>query len=161
MDSKAIESLVREVLRNVSQANTAGSSSGLTVEDYPLQEKRPELIKSHTGKKLEQLTLDGVKKGEISFDDLKIHPDTLEYQAEIAEAAGRPHLAQNFRRAKELTAVPDEEILAMYNALRPFRSSKQELLDHADHLEKTYNAKACAQLIREAAEVYEKRDMLA
>ena len=107
------------------------------------------------------MTLDGVKKGEISFDDLKIHPDTLEYQAEIAEAAGRPHLAQNFRRAKELTAVPDEEILAMYNALRPFRSSKQELLDHADHLEKTYNAKVCAQLIREAAEVYEKRDMLA
>ena len=41
MDSKAIESLVREVLRNVSQANTAGSSSGLTVEDYPCRKKGP------------------------------------------------------------------------------------------------------------------------
>ena len=41
MDPKAIESLVREVLRNVNQANTAGGSSGLTVQDYPLREKRP------------------------------------------------------------------------------------------------------------------------
>jgi propanediol dehydratase small subunit len=161
MDPKAIESLVREVLRNVNQASAAGSGSALTAQDYPLQEKRPALIKSRTGKGLEELTLEGVKKGEITFEDLRIHPDTLEYQAEIAEAAGRPSLAQNFRRAKELTAVPDEEILSIYNSLRPFRSSKQELLGYADRLEKTYNATTCAQLIREAAEVYEKRDMLA
>ena len=38
MDPKAIESLVREVLRNVNQANTAGSS-GLTVQDYLCRKK--------------------------------------------------------------------------------------------------------------------------
>jgi propanediol dehydratase small subunit len=161
MDTKTIESLVREVLRNVGQAPVSASGDKLSVKDYPLQEKRPELVKSRTGKTLDQLTLDGVKKGEITFDDLRVHPDTLNYQASIAEAAGRPALAQNLQRAKELTAVPDEEILFLYNSLRPYRSSKSDLLGYADRLEKTYNATSCAKLIREAADVYEKRGMLA
>lgn len=161
MDTKMIESLVREVLRNVEQTPAVASGDKLTVQDYPLQEKRPELVKSRTGKSLNQLTLDNVKSGAITFEDMSIHPDTLEYQAIIAEASGRLTLAQNFRRAKELTAVPDDEILAIYNGLRPYRSSKADLLGYADRLETTYNASVCAKFIREAAEVYEKRGMLA
>ncbi len=30
----------------------------------------------------------------------------------------------NFERAAELTAVPDDRILEIYNALRPYRSTR-------------------------------------
>ena len=36
--------------------------------------------------------------------DLAIHPEALLRQAEIARAAGRPTLAQNFERAADLVA---------------------------------------------------------
>jgi propanediol dehydratase small subunit len=164
MDEKMIESLVRQVLRSAesgSEPSPAAASSGkLGVQDYPLQEKRPELIKSRTGKSLDQLTLEGVRKGEVTFQDMQIDPATLEYQAQIAESAGRPQLAQNLRRAMELTRVPDDEILSLYNALRPYRSTKKDLLGYAERLQKEYNASACAQLFQEAAEIYEKRGML-
>ena len=99
-------------------------------------------------------------KGEVTFADFSIANQTLEYQAQIAESMGRNQIAQNLRRAIELTSIPDEEVLSLYNSLRPYRSTKDELLAHADHLEKDYNAVQCARLFREAAEVYEKRGML-
>jgi propanediol dehydratase small subunit len=37
-------------------------------------------------------------------------------------------LAMNFERAAELTAVPDDRILEIYNALRPYRSTKYQCL---------------------------------
>ncbi len=43
---------------------------------------------------------------------------------------------RNFCRAAELIAIPDERILAIYNALRPFRL-QAELLAIADELEHT------------------------
>jgi len=169
VDEKNIELLVREVLQSLggnALAPSAGEKTGgdgqkLSVEDFPLQEKRPELIRSKTGKKMEELTLEALMKGQINFEDFRTDPGILEYQAQIAEAAGRPQLAQNLRRAMELTALPDEEVLSLYNSLRPYRSSKAQLLGYAEHLEKTYQAIACAKLFREAAEVYEKRGMLA
>jgi propanediol dehydratase small subunit len=69
-------------------------------------------------------------------------------------------MARNFERAAELVDVPDEVILKMYNMLRPNRSTKAELLAMADELSKKYNAKTCAKLVLEAAEVYEKRGIL-
>ncbi|MGB4868447.1 MAG: diol dehydratase small subunit, partial [Candidatus Promineifilaceae bacterium] len=60
----------------------------------------------------------------------------------------------------ELTNVPDERVLGMYNALRPNRSSKADLLAIADELESQYGAKVCANFVREAAGVYEARDVL-
>ena len=44
----------------------------------------------------------------------------------------------NFERAAELTAVPDDRILEIYNALRPYRSTQAELLAIADDLEHRY-----------------------
>ena len=93
----------------------------------------------------------------LSFDDVRIRPETLEYQAQIAESAGRPHLARNLRRAGEMTRIPDARVLEIYNALRPYRSTKQELLDIANELESKYQAKICAGFVREAVKVYEKR----
>ncbi|MEL7565339.1 MAG: diol dehydratase small subunit [Dehalobacterium sp.] len=167
MDDKKLEAMVREVLQAMGQNAGSGiteqksqEAQKLTVKDFPLQEKRRDLIKSRTGKSLDELNLDAVMKGAVNFSDFSIDTQTLEYQAQIAEDAGRPQIAQNLRRAIELTAVPDEEVLSLYNALRPYRSSKDELLGYAEHLEKTYHAAQCAKLFREAAEIYEKRGML-
>lgn len=54
----------------------------------------------------------------------------------------------------------DERILAIYNALRPFRSSQAELLAIADELEHTWHATVNAAFVRESAEVYQQRHKL-
>jgi propanediol dehydratase small subunit len=105
--------------------------------------------------------LDAVLNGEVTAEDLRITPQTLRLQAEIADAVRRPQLAQNMRRAAELTAVPDERILEIYNALRPRASTKQQLLEIAEELENRYSASVNAAFVREAAEVYERRGCLA
>jgi propanediol dehydratase small subunit len=128
--------------------------------DYPLSGKRPDLVQSATGLRLDEITLEKVGAGKIGFEDIRIRPETLEYQAQIAESAGRPVLAANLRRAGELTRIPDERVLEIYNALRPYRSTKRELLDIADELESKYQARICSALVREAAEVYERRGRL-
>jgi propanediol dehydratase small subunit len=128
--------------------------------DYPLGIKRPDLVRSATGLTLDEITLDRVISKEISFEDVKIRPETLEYQAQVAESAGRPRLAANLRRAGEMTKIPDERVLEMYNALRPYRSTKKELMDIAEELESQYQARVCAALVREAADEYERRGRL-
>ena len=70
-----------------------------------------------------------VINGELSADDMRIAPETLEMQAQVAESVHREAFAGNLRRAAELIAVPDDRLLEIYNALRPYRSTKQELLD--------------------------------
>lgn len=129
-------------------------------QDYPLATKRPEFIKTPTGKKLEDVTLEKVLSGEIKPEDVRISPETLEMQAQIAEGMNRDAMARNFRRASELIAVPDDRILEIYNSLRPYRSTKEELLSIAEELESKYNAKVNADFLREAAEIYEKREKL-
>lgn len=56
--------------------------------------------------------------------------------------------------------APDDVILKMYDKLRPNRSTKLELVLMAQELLEKYNAKNCARLVMEAAEVYEKRGIL-
>jgi propanediol dehydratase small subunit len=129
--------------------------------DYPLSSRRPDLLHTPTGKPIDDLTLDAVVAGDLSPLDLRIAPDTLLMQAEIADGVGRWQLAENFRRAAEMTEIPDERVLAMYNALRPNASTGQELADLADELEREYSAGRTAALVREAAEVYERRNLLA
>jgi propanediol dehydratase small subunit len=129
--------------------------------DYPLATKRPELLRTPTGKSLDEITVPAVLAGEVTAEDLRISAGTLRLQAQIAESANRPQVGQNFRRAAELTTLPDEKVLAIYNALRPRASTKQELLDIAAELERDHAATLCAGLVREAAEVYERRDILA
>src|SRR3712207_610270 len=141
---------------------TASSSPArLGAADYPLSVNRPELLRTPTGKSITDLTMDAVVSGELSAADLRIAPETLLLQAEIADASGRPQLASNFRRASEMTAIPDDEVLAIYNALRPRASSRERLLEIAERLEGHYGAAESAALVREAAEVYERRNLLA
>ena len=133
----------------------------LTAADYPLSINRPELLRTPTGKPITALTMDAVVSGELSAEDLRIAPETLQLQAQLADASGRPQLAANFRRAAEMTAIPDVEVLGMYNALRPRASTAAQLAELADSLEGSYGAPVCAALVREAAEVYARRDLLA
>lgn len=132
----------------------------MTAKEYPLATKIPESISTPTGKKLNEITLESVMSGQIKPEDIRISKQTLEMQAQIAEEMKRDAIARNFRRAGELISVPDERILEIYNALRPFRSTKEELLTIADELEEKYNAKVNADFIREAAQVYETRKKL-
>ena len=130
------------------------------LKDYPLGKKRPEIIKTHTGKKIENISIAAILNDEISDQDIRISSQTLLFQAELAEAAGRRLLAKNLKRAAELCALPDEKVLDIYNALRPFRCTRTQLESIAAELSGHYEANLCAGLIREAAEVYEKRGFL-
>ncbi|RBI60403.1 glycerol dehydrogenase [halophilic archaeon] len=126
--------------------------------EYPLADN-PDEVETPDGTKLSEITLEKVVEGEIDGEELAISPETLEKQAQIAEESGRPQVAQNFRRAAELTAVPDDRILEIYNALRPSGADKEKLHDIAEELETEYDAELNAAHVREAAEVYEERDL--
>lgn len=136
------------------------SNNAMNKFSYPLLEKHPELIKSTKGTPLAEITMEQVLDGSVDFDDCKIHYDTLIFQAEIADASGNRQLGENFRRAAELTRIPDEFVLETYNSIRPFRSSKDEILKIADALETTYKAHKNAAFIREALGILEKKHQL-
>jgi propanediol dehydratase small subunit len=132
----------------------------LTTTDYPLAEKRPDLARTRSGKKLDDLTLEALEGGEVAMEDLRITPEALRQQAEIARAAGRPTLARNFERGAELVDVPQDVILRIYELLRPGRAKgKSDLLDAAQLLRDAYKAERMAAFIEEAAAVYERRGL--
>ncbi|MFI8493139.1 diol dehydratase small subunit [Peribacillus butanolivorans] len=139
---------------------TTEKKEKLTKKDYPLGIKRPDLLFTRTEKSYNDLTLDAALKGELSETDLRISPKTLEMHADISESLGRTQLAKNFRRAAEMIHISDARILQIYNAMRPNRSTKEQLLAIADELEEEYGALENAKLIREAADVYERRGRL-
>ncbi len=115
-------------------------------------------IRALSGKPVERLTVEAVRAGEVGVTDLRIHPDTLERQAVVAEAHGNPQLAENLRRAAELTGLPDDEVLAVYEALRPGRSTAAQLTELAASLA-ARGLPRCAALVSEAAEVYARRGL--
>lgn len=130
------------------------------ITDYPLGETRPDEIRALSGKPLSEITLEAVLAGEVGMEDLAIHPDTLRRQADIARAAGRPTLAQNFERAADLVTVPQEVVMRAYELLRPGRAkSAAEIRAMAELLRETYGAARIADFLTEAAEVYEKRGL--
>jgi propanediol dehydratase small subunit len=117
-------------------------------------------VRALSGRPVAELTLDAVRRGEIGLEDLRIHPDTLERQAVIAEQHANPQFADNLRRAAELTRLGDEEVLAIYTALRPGRTTAAELTALAESLA-ARGLPRCAALVAEAAEVYARRGLSA
>ena len=89
----------------------------------------------------------------------EISTATLKYQAAKARDAGFVQLSHNFLRAAELTVVPDNEILAIYELLRPGRSTHAELCTTADKLEHIYGAPETAAFVRDAAAEYLRRNL--
>jgi propanediol dehydratase small subunit len=123
------------------------------MSEYPLSEKRRERLRTPAGHGFDEITLDAVLTGRIGMQDLRVTEGALQAQAAVARSAGRRQLAENLDRAAELVGVPDEKILRIYNALRPGRATKAELLAVAGELESEHKAPLCAALVREAAEM--------
>lgn len=132
----------------------------LTAADYPLAEKRPDMVRGRRGKSLDDITLQAVVEDRVTLEDLSITGAALRQQADIARAAGRATLAQNFERAAELVDVPESTIMRIYELLRPGRAaSADELMAVADELRNTHAAPRMADFVIEAAEVYDRRGL--
>ena len=128
--------------------------------DYPLGTQRPDLVSTPGGLPLADVTLEALRAGRVSADEIRATPETLRMQGAVALAAGRIQLAENFERAAELAAVPDDLLLAVYTALRPGRATEAELEDWAVRLE-GYGSTKTAAFVREAAAAYLDRGLLA
>ncbi|TML71228.1 MAG: glycerol dehydrogenase [Actinobacteria bacterium] len=127
--------------------------------DYPLGVRRPELVRTPAGTPLAEVTLEAARAGRLAGAEIRATPDTLRLQADVARAAGRSQLAENLERAAELAGLPDEELLEIYTALRPRRSTAGELESWARRLDE--EAPRTAAFVREAAGVYAERNLLA
>ena len=119
----------------------------------------PVTARALSGRPLDELTLEAAVRGDLSPADLRIHPETLRRQAEVAEEHGNPQLGANLRRAAEMATLADDEVLGIYEALRPGRATAAELASIASRLEAA-DAPLCAALVREAAGVYARRGLL-
>jgi propanediol dehydratase small subunit len=107
------------------------------------------------------LTLEQLRAGKIMPDDVTISRETLLAQAARAETEGYPQLARNFRRAAELTAIPNDVLLQTYEKLRPYRSTYYELLAMSQEIAARYDAPETGEYIRQAAEAYRAKGLLA
>ena len=134
--------------------------SKYSVADYPLAETQAEKVIGKRGVSLPEVTLDAVVADKVTMEDLRITPQALRAQADIARSAKRNSLAENFDRASELVDVPQEVIMQIYELLRPGRAkAKADLLKTADMLRAQYNAHRMADFVAEAAEIYERRNL--
>jgi propanediol dehydratase small subunit len=127
--------------------------------DYPLGARRPDLVETPSGLALDEVTLEAARNGILVAADVRATAATLERQAAVAHAAGRAQLAENLTRAAELAGVPDDQLLAIYTALRPGRSTADELESWARRLEE-WEAPQTAAFVREAAAAYAGRGLL-
>jgi len=129
-------------------------------KNYPLIENTADTLHAASGRRLADITTEAALAGKLSMADTQISAATLRAQAEIARLAGYVQQAANLIRAAELMAVPNFEVLLMYNHLRPGRATREQLSALAETLEKKYHAPECARFVREALAVYEARDLL-
>lgn len=132
----------------------------LTARDYPTAETMSDRVSGHRGKTLDALTLDAAMSGELAMEDLRITPEALLRQAQIARSVGRAALAENFERAAEMTRLSQDETMQVYELLRPGRAkSRSELMDVAQRLRSEHDAPKLADFIEEAAALYERRGL--
>lgn len=127
---------------------------------YPLMEHAAETLRAASGRPVGEISLEALAAGALTDDDLRITPEALRSQAAIAQEAGFPQLAANLRRAAELTAVPNAELLRMYETLRPGRATYAQMIALAERLADEFQAHETAAFVREAAEVYRARGLI-
>ena len=121
----------------------------------PDNEKR-----SFSGRRLNELRIEDVLGGGLSSEDFRISAETLCRQAQTAREAGYRQVAENLLRAAELTRLSNEDVLNIYDKLRPGRTTYPEMKAIAERLESDFDAPLTAAFIREAAEVYLKRGIV-
>lgn len=127
---------------------------------YPLSAGARNAVRTASGKRVSELTLEAVLTGDVTADDMRIAPETLALQADFAERGGNPQLAENLRRGAELVAFSDDELLRFYEMLRPGRSSGAELDELAATLAER-GAERCAAMVQEARAAYVRRGLIA
>jgi propanediol dehydratase small subunit len=127
---------------------------------YPLAAGGRAHVRSATGKAVTEITLDAAVSGLLRPRDVAVSAETLRVQAGFAKRGGNPQLAENLRRAAELVAFDDDELLRFYEMLRPGRSSARELDSLAAALAER-GAERCAELVREARAAYVRRGLIA
>jgi propanediol dehydratase small subunit len=128
--------------------------------NYPIGEREPERVHTASGQPLAALSLENVLAAQVPASDLSITAEALRLQAQVARAAGRVPLADNFERAAELVAVPQDFILEVYELLRPGRAvDKTALLAAAGRLRGEFAALKIAAFLEEAAAQYEQRQL--
>jgi len=106
-----------------------------------------------------RFTVANAVDGKLGLPDLRMDPAALAHQAVVAAEGGNPQLAENFLRAAELAMIDDEDVMELYEALRPHRSTADELAQLADDLQNR-GAPRCAALVRQAADAYARRGLL-
>lgn len=111
-----------------------------------------------SGRPVDAIDLAALAGGELSGDDIRIAPATLEAQADLAASRGYSPLADNLRRAAELTAFGDDELLAIYELLRPGRATAAELAALAESIDA--RAPRTAALVRSAVSAYIRRGIV-
>ncbi|MFB1294341.1 diol dehydratase small subunit [Mycobacterium sp. pW049] len=108
---------------------------------------------------MSEISVENAVDGKLGLGDLRMDPDVLAHQAAVAKDGGNPQLAENFLRAAELAMIDDERVMALYEALRPHRSTAAELEELQASLLAT-GAPRCAALVEQAAVVYARRGLL-
>ena len=88
-----------------------------------------------SGRDPAEVTLEAVREGAVDIADLRIHPDTLEHQARGGRGARQPAAGRELPPRRRADRAADDEVLALYEALRPYRSTAAELHGRADLLE--------------------------
>ena len=122
---------------------------------YPLSENHSDELRAANGFRIDELTMENILSDKVTMEDIQIATETLNHQAEIAAAAKRHPLAVNFRRAAEMTRLPNELIMEIYEMLRPGRAVDRASLDAiAQRLRKEFGAEKLALFLEEAAEIY-------
>jgi propanediol dehydratase small subunit len=112
------------------------------------------------GRPAGDLTAEAFATGRVGGSEIGITAEGLALQAAVARRAGRERLADNLLRGAELVSVPGEELVAIYELLRPGRARDRAALEvAARNLRERHGAEAVARLIEEAAEVYERRGL--
>ncbi|MDA0307960.1 MAG: diol dehydratase small subunit [Proteobacteria bacterium] len=124
-------------------------------KSYPLSENHADELRASNGFHLDDLTIENILNDKVTMADIQIAPETLSHQAEIAGAAKRYPLADNFWRAAEMTSLPNELIMEIYEMLRPGRALDRSSLDAcAERLRNDFGAEKLALFLEEAAEIY-------
>ena len=116
-------------------------------------------VRAWSGRPLQDITLEDARAGLLGADDLRIHPDTLGAQAAVARANGNPQLASALALAAEIATLDEDEVLDLYESLRPHRSTASDLEGRAVSLADRGLVR-CAAMVREAATWGARRGLL-
>ena len=127
---------------------------------FPLGEHHRDEITTQSGRPLQDLTLDQVLGGDVSPADVSVNGETLMVQAGFARDAGYDQVADNLARAAEMTRIPNDELLEIYESLRPGRSTYYQLLSISQRIASMYDAELTGAYIREAADAYRDTGLL-